>query len=262
MISGAVQQEYGRLLPRRRLLVQRADQALEEGVQHVAVGGGLRQGVPTVALGVDGRQQGEPGADGVQCCLTGFPLGRPHLADEGRPIQPALVDVDDPRAFFQQGQHLLCVLLPEDQHALGVPLLRDLVGFAVAQAELFFEHRLNPMLGRAEMVLLLHFLLDLPGSQHRDRFPYQRGSHVRDGGCLYVAALHLVLPLLDDVRLLSMLSDDGAHQSRRYSESSGHLRMGYELLDTCIDDVIFILIRKVTSLLEFIFRRVTFIHTI
>ena len=66
VVAGPIEEEDGVLAPAGALVVEGLREALEEEQHHAAVGVGLVEGVPGVALGVDRGDQGDAGAHAAQ----------------------------------------------------------------------------------------------------------------------------------------------------------------------------------------------------
>ena len=95
MICGVVEEEHGAILPAWVISVENAYQVVEEGGDHVAVRGRMRQAEIDFAIIIESRYHREPWYDSVQVQITLASSGTPDASDEAGLIQPRFVDVDD-----------------------------------------------------------------------------------------------------------------------------------------------------------------------
>ena len=90
-----VEKNVAGLLPTGTLSIKLLRKVPKKHRHHVGVGVGLRECAPDLAFRVQGRQQGDPRRNLLNCDSPRSVGGDPCPADEAGLIEPRLVDVDD-----------------------------------------------------------------------------------------------------------------------------------------------------------------------
>ncbi len=81
---------------------------------HISISVGLREGTPNATLSVEGGQKGDPRGHLLVGHRPGRIRGHPYSTKESSLINPRLIDIDNPAALFQNGQHLEGILLSQN----------------------------------------------------------------------------------------------------------------------------------------------------